>query len=325
MTDHEDGERTGGPATQKPERFLLVVVVNWKGGENTIQCIESLLSQTTIGFELLVVDNGSSDAELVTLKGKFRDAIEIARLSVNLGFPAACNRAFVRAMEEKYRYVMLVNNDARLDPRAVNALVKTAEVDETIGAVVPKVYYWHRPSVIQCAGGRISLALGMTIHYGINSTDTGEYDRVCDVEFAEASVCVYRVEALRQVGLFDENLFAYWEDADLSMRLHRGRFRIVYCPVAKVWHKVSQSAPPHTKTFLFIRNALIFANRYCSGVRILSALLSILGIQTPILMLQSLDRAESAREKHQVLLAPLLAILWHVNPSRVSDSFWKPV
>lgn len=306
-------------------RPVSVVIVNWRGAQNTHECIQSLLSQNWRNFELLVVDNGSENREVDSLRETFGQQIVIDEMGANLGFPAACNRAFSRAVDRGFDYVFVVNNDLRLDSNALSILFKTAETDDSIGAVVPKVYYWDRPNVIQCAGGRLFLGLGMTFHRGINVTDSAKFDREIDTEFAEASACLYRVSALKRVGFFDESLFAYWEDTDLSVRLRRMGYRLVYSPGAKAWHKVSQSAPPHTKTFLFLRNAITFVKRYSKGMRLVSAAFSILGLQAPILVVQSFSRASSYVEKRRVLVAPFQAVLWHLNKARVSDSVWKPI
>jgi len=303
---------------------LLVVVVNWNGGENTLECIDSLRRQTFRTFDLVVVDNGSSESELRILDGRFGGTIRIMRLGENLGFPEACNRGFALAAEARYTYLMTVNNDTRLDREVMGALLAVADRDESIGAVVPKIYYWHRPNTIQYAGGDCSLALGMTIHRGINTEDTGNFDEECDIGFAEASACLYRVSAIERVGFFDAAFFAYWEDADLSMRLLQAHYRLVYCPTAKVWHKVSSSAPPHTKTFLFIRNAITFARRYCGNLQLISSLISIMAVQGPILVVQSVSRSSSWHEKREVLVAPFLALLWHVNRALVEERFWRP-
>jgi len=162
-------------------------------------------------------------------------------------------------------YLLLLNNDTVVDPAFLNELVKRAVSDENIGIVSPKIYYYEEPETIQFAGGRISYLKGRVYHIGLNEVDRGQYDQVMETEFATGCAIMVHRCVLERVGLFDSSYFAYFEDADLSVRVRDAGYSLVYVPKSKIWHKGVASTGGYMNAisyYYYVRNAIFFVFKH---------------------------------------------------------------
>jgi GT2 family glycosyltransferase len=224
-----------------------VVVVNYNGERYLSACLEALGRQELDGgFEVVLVDNGSSDGSIETARRDHAWArvIETGR---NLGFAAGNNVGFRAAAG---RYIVLLNSDTRVRPGWLAALVATAESDERAGAVTSKLVFADRPDVIQNAGVLL-LSDGGGADRGAGEADRGQYEHQEEVFGFCGAAALLRREALRDVGQFDETFFAYYEDTDLSWRMRRRGWRILYEPTAAVEHVHSATGIEGSPFFLF--------------------------------------------------------------------------
>jgi GT2 family glycosyltransferase len=242
---------------------VFVLVVNWNGNEYTLDCLASLkASKEEIG-RVLVVDNGSSDGSVEAIRRDFPEVTLIENRR-NLGFGPANNigmRLFLQ--EKKYPYLFLLNSDTLITPSALRILV-SALGEEGVGAAVPKIYYadgkrlWY-------AGGRIDWKQGSAIHYGQGKWDGGPFNRRREVSFVTGCALLLKREALEKVGLFDERYFMFGEDVDLSIRLVKAGYRLLYLPEAVIWHKVGGSANRKGEDFIYYhmtRNRLLTMSKH---------------------------------------------------------------
>ena len=219
---------------------VLVVLVNWNGWADTIECLESCSSLAYPNYELVVVDNGSTDDSVERITGH-SPATRIICTGVNLGFAGANNVAIREALDRDFGFVWLLNNDTAVDSAALGALVETAEADPTVGVVGSKIYYHSQPDVLWFAGGFINRTKGYAYHRGAEETDVGQYDVAGPVEYVTGASMLVRVDAIRQVGVMAESYFLYWEEADWNARIARAGWRTIYQPRSIVWHKVGRS------------------------------------------------------------------------------------
>ncbi len=147
----------------------------------------------------------------------------------NLGFGAGNNLAIERFLAGAYDYVWLLNNDAIAERDALAAMLDVAERDESLGAVGSVIYHAdHRDAVQTWGGGSVSLRSGRSLDA------TGPRDRV---DYITAASALFRVEALRDVGVFDPRFFFLYEDTDLGVRLRDRGWRIAVAAAARVWHR----------------------------------------------------------------------------------------
>ena len=124
---------------------VTIILLNWNGKEDTIECLESLKHITYPNYEILLVDNGSTDGSVECFRERY-PGMEIIENGENLGFAEGNNVGIRRAMDEGADYVLLLNNDTVVDPEFLGELVKVGESDPKIGIVGPKICYYNNKS-----------------------------------------------------------------------------------------------------------------------------------------------------------------------------------
>ena len=211
---------------------VAIVVLNWNGWQDTLACVASLQALTYGNFEILVVDNGSTDGSVGQIKAAF-PTVALLQTGANLGFGGGCNVGIRHALAQGVDYVWLINSDATVDPGALAALVRVAEQSPTLGSVGSVLYEADQPSQVQLwGGGRVNLWLGRSNHCVVPGP----------ISFISGASLLLRRAALEQVGLFDEaSFFMYWEDTDLGYRLRQAGWQVAVADDSHIWHKQSAS------------------------------------------------------------------------------------
>lgn len=238
---------------QNPPR-LLVVTINWNAHDATARLLHSLQAQDGVGFEVAVVDNGSTDGSLEQLRREFPH-VQFLALPFNAGFGAGNNVALRQAMDRGIPYVLLINNDAVPEPGALASLAAHLEADSGAGAAGAVVLDDHVETRIQAwGGGRIHPWLGWARH-NRSAADP--------LEFITGAALLLRTEALRQTGLFDERFFLYWEDVDLCFRLRKAGWRLRVSE-ARIRHAESFTTGrnPRLRSFHSGRSLVLFMNKH---------------------------------------------------------------
>lgn len=213
-----------------------IIVLNWNGIDDTLECLGSLLHQSYKGFHIVVVDNGSTDDSkelLAEYHHKHKDKVSVVYNQLNFGFAGGVNTGIEWAMNEGYEYVALFNNDATADSEWLRNLV---------AAIAPK---------------HIGIATGLLLHKDGKTIDsTGEIysswnlafprnrgdkvDKAAAAGFvfgASGGASLYKTAMFRDIGLFDEDFFAYYEDVDISFRAQLAGWKVAYTPKAIAYHK----------------------------------------------------------------------------------------
>ncbi len=209
-----------------------VVVLNWNGWRNTLDCIASLQCLDYPNFGLIVVDNGSTDGSQDRIEAQF-PKIEVLQTGANLGFGGGCNAGIRKALEQGADYVWLINSDAVVDDGALTEMVCLADDQTGIGAVGSVLYEVDQPGRIQLwGGGKVSLWFGLSNHQVSPAR----------LDFVSGASMLLRRETIEQVGLFDDHtFFMYWEDSDFGFRLRQAGWQLAVAGKSRVWHKLSAS------------------------------------------------------------------------------------
>ena len=243
------------PGTQDCERpHVSVIVVNWNGLAYLPECLESLARQSYAALEIVVVDNGSTDGSVEYLRAQHAPSVRLVESPANTGF-AGGNNLGIRA--SKGAYVALINNDAAAAPGWVEALVAAAEADPRVGMCASRIYVWDQPGIIDGAGLLVS-GDGIGRGRGRLEADCAEFEREEEALLPSGCAALYRRAMLDEIGLFDEDFFAYCEDTDLGLRGRIAGWRCRYVPGAVVRHRYSGSTAPHSpfKAFQVERNRI---------------------------------------------------------------------
>lgn len=276
---------------------VYIILVNWNGWRDTVECLESLLLLEYPDFRIVVCDNGSSDESVQEIKNWANycniGCAEYQRSEVELGSPLTVvpvltlirnneNLGFAGGNNVGLRYAIargdadycwLLNNDTVVEPDALAHLVIRTQQQPTIGLCGSTIRLYHDRQRIQAlGGGHYCRWVGLPWHYGRftwcckESNQTRAEARMNYVE--GASMLVSR-KFLDEIGLLCEEFFLYFEEADWAIR-SEGRFRLGYAPKSIVYHKVGgtigTSSNPAKKSFICdyynIRNRLLFTRKY---------------------------------------------------------------
>ena len=206
------------------------MVVNWNRKELLRACLDSLKRQGEVAFEVIVVDNGSADGSAEMAESAF--GVHVIRNRENRGFCAANNQGIAAAQGE---FVALINNDAEAAEGWLAALHRACSGAPDIGMAASKVLVWEDPSRIDKAGHLI-FPDGQNRGRGSGAADRGQYDREEEALWPDGCAAMYRKAMLDQIGGFDEDFFAYGDDAELGLRARIAGWRCVYTPLAVVRH-----------------------------------------------------------------------------------------
>lgn len=266
-----------------PEPLVTVIIVNYNRAELLGACLASLLRPQGIPFEVIVVDNGSSDGSARIVESFAADAPFPVRLLCN-----AKNRGFCAANNQGIRvshapFVALLNNDAEAAPMWL-AHLHAVFGDPGVGMAASKILVHGDPRVIDKAGHLIWLD-GQNRGRGAGQLDRGQFDQMEEVLWPDGCACMYRRAMLDEIGLFDEDLFAYGDDAELGLRARIAGWRCIYAPQAVVLHRRASTlglasprrlaliernrvllAVKHFPPDLLLLNPLFFLARLAAGV-----------------------------------------------------------
>lgn len=209
-----------------------VVVLNYNGRKFVEQCLKSLLDTHYPNFEVLFIDNASTDDGVNVVRNLFGfdTRLKIVQNDANLGFAEGNNVGIKRS---KGKYVVLLNIDTQVDPNWLAELVKLMETHPTIGAAQSKLLSLYNHKRYNCVGGLID-RYGFA--YGREKIGGYQYNEVDDIFFALGAAMIIRRELLNKIGMFDREFFFYHEDVDLSWRIWLSGHRVVFAPSSIVYH-----------------------------------------------------------------------------------------
>lgn len=216
--------------------FISVIIVNWNGRHHLEMCLPALAQQTYTQFEVILVDNGSTDDSITFVRTHFPE-VRLITLAKNQGF-ARGNNIGIKASTASF--VALLNNDTKPESTWLEHLVITAIKDDQVGMVASKMLFYDRPQLINSAGiclDRVGIAwdrLG-----GMPNDDT---EVVKEIFGGCGGAVLYRRAMLNEIGLFDEDYFAYLEDVDLAWRARLTGWRCLYVSTAVVYHRHSATS-----------------------------------------------------------------------------------
>ncbi|MCL4488738.1 MAG: glycosyltransferase family 2 protein [Chloroflexi bacterium] len=250
-------------ANSEPSPRVSIITLNWNGKQDTLECVDSLKKLNYANYEIVVVDNGSTDGSVGALKSQHPD-VAVIENGRNLGYAEGFDAGLEYAHRTGVRYFLILNNDTVVDPDLLSALVRVAESDRRIGFVSGKVYFYDEPNKLQTAGRQDHPLLLVEGHIGSGEIDQGQYDEIKDFDFLDDIFLLVSREAYQDTGGYDPNFFLYYEETDWCARVRRAGYRLVYAPQARVWHKHGKStggSKGPLYAFYMARNQIIFMRR----------------------------------------------------------------
>lgn len=263
------------------EKKIAIILLNYKGYEDTKACINSLKEIDYKNFNVIVVDNDSQDGSFEKLQQDFsvkadghsgdqNAALEAAHFITvgneelhfmasgkNGGFAYGNNIGIEYALDKGADYVLLINTDTLVEKDFLNILVEEAESREDVGVVTGKILYESKRDSVWFGGGEINWSR----FYGAHS----HYEDARYITFSTGCLMLIKKNVFEKVGLLPEQYFMYYEDVDFCATLQEDGFKIYYTPKSVIYHKVSSSSGGEESPFsvyLNTKNRLRFMNKY---------------------------------------------------------------
>jgi len=247
---------------------VTAIILNWNGKADTVECLDSFEHVDYPNYEVLLVDNASTDGSVELFKERY-PGIKIIENPINLGYAEGNNVGIRRAIDDRSDYIMILNNDTVVDPDFITELVAVAEEVPDVGFVGPKNYYYEhggRKDIINFAGGIFSIYRGTTYNIGINEIDRGQYNEIKESNYIPGSCVMVKRELIEKIGLINPEYFTYWEDTDWCVRVAKAGYRSVYVPKAKIWHKIGvQKGKKNIKAYYYFgRNIFLLVKKHAN-------------------------------------------------------------
>lgn len=219
---------------------VFVITLNWNGKQWLEDCLSSVLASDYPNFEVVMVDNGSTDGSADLVRETF-PAVHIIQTGRNLGYARGFNAGLEFASARGVDYFLIMNNDTVIDRGALAALVETALSQERAGFVTGKVYFYDQPDVFQSVGKLEDPITWNGRHIGWGEKDEGQYERVEERAFLDDVMTLVDWRLYDELGGYDPQFFLQSEEFDWQARAKKKGWRFYYTPKAKLWHRVSMS------------------------------------------------------------------------------------
>ena len=287
--------------------LVSIIIVNWNSKENLEECLESLFKISYKTYEVIMVDNGSTDDSVEFVKNNFPKVV-IVRSKTNLGFAGGNNLGF---KECRGKYILFLNNDTIVTKNFLSKLVKFMEKKADVGIVQPKIlfhrsgtYLHHKINSI----GSFLLPSGFLYHLSYGKEDKSR-DNSYEIFSAYGACFLARKKIIDKLGLFDDDYFAYFEETDLSHRVWLSGSKVMIDPSALIYHKGARTSVRLPTAFIQYHS---FKNRLQTYLKNFSAI-NLLKIFLPhFLICEVSSILYLLFGKPDYTLAIQRAILWNI-------------
>lgn len=244
---------------------VWVVILNWNGLADTLECLRSLKRQGYKHTQVVVIDNGSQSREADEIEAS-NLADSVLRRSKNIGFAAGSNEGIRHALEQGADYVWLLNNDTRVEPDCLTTLVRTGEAEGRVGLLSPVIYDHASPHPVKFTGTIVDFDRQDRTHL-TSTEDMARAAHADDLALWGTALLIKR-RVVEQVGLLDERYFAYVEDMDYSIRAVNAGFATRVVRRAAVYHKEGRALgglQSPAREYLMARNSYLFWRTHLRG------------------------------------------------------------
>jgi len=244
---------------------VVIILLNYVKWQDTVTCIQSLSDCGYKNYEILIVDNASPNNSVLELAKRF-PTIKICSTKKNCGYTGGINFGVMHALKSKPEYILVINNDTVVQPDFLDYLVAALEENKKAAAACGTIYCYHDKMRIWYAGGRFIPWRGLAVHDKRNALLVPEkLNGVRHISFITGCLILFRVSCLDEIGTEDERFFMYLDDIELSARILRKGYDLLYVPKAIIYHKVAGEKENAFKLYYSVRNRLLLIKTAVAG------------------------------------------------------------
>lgn len=298
--------------------MVSIITLNWNNTDLTIKFLESTRNLIYKNYEILVCDMNSDidPTELIT-NGNFPNT-RILKSDKNLGWGPGNNWGIKQAKGDFY---FIVNNDTEVTPDLLSLLLepffdKQYSGENQIGVTCPKIKYFYDPTVIQYAGfNPVNPITGRNSAVGNKAVDNGQFDKNYFTWSAHGCAMMVKREVMDTVGMFPEKFFIYYDELDLSTRILKGGYKILFTGKAEIYHKESMAMGKKSsmKTYFLTRNRILYMRRNSNKLQYACFMAFFLLLSTPKAVINFLSE-----RKYEHIKSYFKAIRWNFKESKYS-------
>jgi len=243
---------------------VTVIILNWNGKDDTLECLASVQLLSYTNYDVIVVDNGSTDNSVSAIQSSFPE-ITLIETGENLGFAEGNNVGIRYALKTGTDYIFLLNNDTVVDSSILNALVCASKKKNDLGIFGAKIYYYDQPQTIWFAGGYWDTLHLHFFHSGIGQQDSEKFCVAQPCDYACGCSLFLSSKVIESVGLMNKDFFLTYEETDWCYRATKLGFPSYFVPEAKLWHKISVSFGGENsplQAYFYMRNILLWGLKH---------------------------------------------------------------
>lgn len=289
---------------------VMVVLLNYRGAEDTIDCLQSLLDISYPNYRIIIVDNDSPDesfgkieqhlksgciehffchsSDMMVGSGSDLPLVTLIQSGRNGGYGYGNNIGIKYALANKADYVLILNNDTVVDPGFLEPLVQKCEDDDCVGITTGKIYFYDRPDVLWFNGGKYHPYTTKIEHINFNEKDIGQQPP-SEITFISGCMWLIPKQIFAIVGYINEEYFMYVEDLEYCQRVLEQGYTLNVCEKSKLWHKVGNASGGYLSEFSVYWTARNQFKFFCSRQRFIYQIMGIINlvIIVPIKLLKS--------------------------------------
>ena len=245
---------------------LAIILLNYNNVEDTLECVESIEKNCESDYTIIVVDNNSTkDSKDILIKNKKR--YKLILNPVNEGFAQGNNVGIKWAIDNNFKYIMLLNNDTLIERGSIELLLNEMNSNPNIGIIGPRIMYYPEKNKIWFDGGEIDWFKFIVNHNNIGKKiSTQNSDKIKEnVSFLTGCCMLINRNLIEQIGYLPEEYFMYYEDVDYCVMVKDAGYDLINLKESIIYHKVSSSSGGEDSTFSIkwgTRNRIIFMNKY---------------------------------------------------------------
>ena len=250
---------------------IMIILLNYNNYRDTIECINSIKQNTSENnfiYEIVVVDNKSTNESLSELKKI--EGITLIQASENAGFSAGNNIGIKYAIKNKSEYILLLNNDTIITKNSINKMFLELKKHTDIEIISARIMYWDNKNLINCCGGEIDYFKGTAVIYGKGKEYKEANQEFTYTKFVTGCCMLMKTSLVEEIGFLPEEYFMYYEDVDFCAKVQQKGYKIGVCLSSIIYHKESAASGGGESPFAIewnTRNRIIFINKYkCYGI-----------------------------------------------------------